>query len=254
MVRSIDLMMNIDRDIKNKKNKNENVIILIDHDNIMIYLENLPNELTEIIFSYLEISDISNLISDVHVKQVLSKKYFWINYAGFNGFNEYLLYFKLMPGVEYYQGYKDILDINTYITHFLFNNNLYFYLPVVSNTDFHKLIDPSNLYYFESCVKIELIERISLGPRKLGYFDVSPFIESREYPILQIFSYYSSILVELFINQGNTIKLMDNLTKSEFIVLLIKSRILGINIWSYPVSNLHDKINDFDDDEYRPGY
>jgi len=220
----------------------------------MIYLENLPNELTEIIFSYLEISDISNLISDVHVKQILSKKYFWINYAGLNGFNEYLLYFKLMPGVEYYQAYKDILNIHSYIMLFNFKES-YLCLPIINNTDFLKLIDPSNLYYFESCVRTELIEKICSEFRKSDQ-DSNPFIESREYPLLQIHTLYGDFVV-FIINQGITIKPMDNLKKSEFIVLLIKSKILGIDIWSYPVSNLQDKIDgkiDRFDDEYRQGY
>ena len=197
----------------------------------MSYFELLPTELNEIIISYVALNDptdIEILQPYLPIQKIISNKYFWINTSISNELEEYSAYFNLISGTEYLKAYENILDIKKYIKLFI-EHYSDFTLPIFEDIDITKLLDPSDLSYFKSHVNFKLLRKSYSSNR----FETRLYIE----PCL---GYPDNFLSKVI--SGVHVLSELNMITSNFIILLIKSKIFNINIWVNPVSTLLKRI------------
>jgi len=197
----------------------------------MLYFELLPTELNEIVFSFVILNDpddIEKIGRYTFTHKILYNKYFWINTSVSSGLEEYSAYFNLMTNTEYLKAYKNILFINEYVKKFIkYVTSLT--LPIVGDTDISKLLDPNDIYYFKSHINYKLLVPYQgdavmylTGPK----FEI--YIENS-----------GDFLAYISISES---PIKHKITRLEFILVLIKSEILGIQFWHQPFSHLSRSI------------
>jgi hypothetical protein len=223
--------------------------------NSILYL--IPRELVNIIFSYLDITELTQFIKDNNeLFDLINTKTFWVNYTVINGLSDYVSYFNLMlntdSDVNFHEAYEKILIIDNFLSIFMSYGvyRIIFELPVSTQDEelfesevdlnWRRLCNPKDLSFFQNYINFDTISKL------INRYDT-------HYPEDQL-----TIEIEYF-NDHFTFKGINKylISEDDFIIILIKSMIVGIDIWNPLISNLRlilDYIGSLNNNNYSEEY
>jgi hypothetical protein len=205
------------------------------------FLKLIPRELVNIIFSYLDITELNQFIKDNNeLFDLINTKTFWVNYTIINGLIDYVPYFNLMKvdvDKDFYKAYKNILIIDDFLTKFMKYKEFVtmFELLVGTQTEhlfesdftlnWKRLCNPRDLSFFQNYIKLNSILDM------INNHGIYP----NDQMFIKIFNHIGGIFF-VGINEYS-VSLYD------LRLIFIKSMILGIDIWDPIISDLKYVVN-----------
>ncbi len=218
----------------------------------MNYLEIIPEELINIINSYSLIEDISKLKMIPRIQESFNKKSFWINQLIISQLEDYIPYYKLIDvSYDYFEVYTNIIDIEDFINKFITVAS-YILLPIKSiSIDINKLSDSTDLSYFRENVRIGYVKFVS----KVDEFGVPIGKYNDEALTIEIENNedVSGSFLYVIKSHFRQRPIFKNLSRKQFIIILIKCKIFNLDIWNLPMSDLRETLNKIEYEDYLSG-
>ncbi len=195
--------------------------------------DTIPEELINIIVSYLKMDDILKLKIITRIQELFNKQSFWIGQLTISQSEEYSIYRKLTEIKDYQQVYMNILDIRDFIDYF---TKTYYQIKLILysiDAKIDELIDPTDISYFRFNINID-------SSKKDNYF--TPW----DVPMMTIENKQGTgkfiCNTKDYFSRGGELKIIDRM---ELIGVLTKCKILELDIWNPPISELGKSLENW---------